>query len=83
MDKHGEQYIGFDDDMPDDFNKWIQNIEIDDWLKYGDEFSKTQSKELLGALKAICSDDSQIVKFICEGVYRKGREIIAKAESEK
>ena len=46
MMKHAEDYIGTDDCMPDAFNDWLEDISIEDWLKYGDEFClKTQNKE--------------------------------------
>lgn len=45
-------------------------------------------EDLVEALKAICNDESQIVKFVCDGEYRKGvsnlidlgREALAKTE---
>uniref|UniRef100_A0A6M3ITA7 Uncharacterized protein n=1 Tax=viral metagenome TaxID=1070528 RepID=A0A6M3ITA7_9ZZZZ len=37
MEKHGEQYIGTDDMMPDDFNKWLEDLEIDSFIKYGNK----------------------------------------------
>ena len=40
MDKHGDQCTLPGDMWSDDFNNWIQEIEIDEWLKYGDEFAK-------------------------------------------
>jgi len=40
MDKHGDQYVGTGDMIVDDFENWIQNLSIDDWLKYGDEFKR-------------------------------------------
>jgi hypothetical protein len=36
--KHAEQYHGLDDDMPDDYNEWIENLDTDTWIKYGDDF---------------------------------------------
>lgn len=33
-----------DDDMPDAFDKWVCEIEVDDWLKYGDMYAKTLTK---------------------------------------
>jgi len=39
QDKHSDQYIGLDDDMPDDFNDWITDLEIDEWLELGDEYA--------------------------------------------
>lgn len=41
-DKHAKQYTGTDDNMSDDFNKWLQNLSVDEWLKYGDEFAETK-----------------------------------------
>jgi len=35
--KHAEQYIGTKDCMVDDFEKWIQELEIDDFIKYGNK----------------------------------------------
>lgn len=48
MDKHGEQYIGTDDCMIDDFEKWLEDLGIDDWLKYGDEFKRKEYKNSIG-----------------------------------
>jgi hypothetical protein len=27
-----------DDDMPDFFNNWLTDLQVDDWLEYGDKF---------------------------------------------
>ena len=27
-----------DDDMPDFFDNWLANLEVDEWLKHGDAF---------------------------------------------
>ncbi len=40
MDKHGEDYIGTDDMMPDAFNNWVQDLEVDDFINYGNEYVK-------------------------------------------
>ena len=39
VDKHSQQYHGCDDDMPDDYNNWLQNLEHDDIINYIGEFS--------------------------------------------
>lgn len=39
MDKHAEQYVGIKDSMCDDFNDWLEDLSIDDWLEYGDKFA--------------------------------------------
>ena len=39
MEKHAEQAEGvLDDDMPDDFENWLIDLEIDDVMKYADEY---------------------------------------------
>jgi hypothetical protein len=46
MEKHAEQYIGTKDCMVDDFEKWLSDLSIDDWLKYGDMLCEARNKEL-------------------------------------
>ena len=38
--EHAEDYGGLDDDMPDNFDKWLQNLDVDEWLVYGQKFAK-------------------------------------------
>ncbi len=38
--QHAEQYIGVDDDMPDDFDKWMSELDIEELIGYGNEFGK-------------------------------------------
>jgi len=51
MDKHAEDYRGVKDLMIDDFARWVQGLEIEDFIDYGDEFAKKQSENLLEACK--------------------------------
>ena len=37
-DKHAENYTGTDDDMPDNFEKWLSSLEIDEWIDLGNKF---------------------------------------------
>jgi len=37
MDIHGENYIGTDDDMPDNFEKWLMNLTVFDLDYYLEE----------------------------------------------
>ncbi len=60
IDKHGEQYIGTDDCMPDDFNKWLEDRSIDDWIELGNEFAKRKSAEL----QAITKTDAYNIKLL-------------------
>jgi len=36
-DVHAKQYIGGDDDMPDAFDKWLCEMDMDDLMKLGGE----------------------------------------------
>lgn len=38
--QHAYDYIGTDDDMSDDFDKWLEEMDIDSWIDYGDKFAK-------------------------------------------
>lgn len=38
LEKHGDQYVGTDDMMVDDYNEWVQDLSEDDWIKYGNQF---------------------------------------------
>lgn len=31
-----------DDDLSDAFDAWLENLEIDDWLKFGQEFKEAK-----------------------------------------
>jgi len=39
QDKHGKQYRGLDDNMPDDYNEWLENLSTDDWIMYGEDYA--------------------------------------------
>lgn len=38
--KHAEDYHGTDDDMPDAFDNWLTELQVEEWLDYGDEFKQ-------------------------------------------
>ena len=42
---HAEQYIGPKDSMIDDFNNWLDGLEIDEWIELGDKFGTMKAKE--------------------------------------
>jgi hypothetical protein len=50
MEEHSKQYRGLDDDMPDDYTNWLENLGIDGIIEYGNIFA---SKIALQALKEI------------------------------
>jgi len=35
---HAEQYIGAKDMMIDDLTDWLQDLDIEEWIEYGDKF---------------------------------------------
>ena len=43
--KHAEEYIGTDDMMIDDFERWISELDIDSWLNYGEWYGNIKFKE--------------------------------------
>jgi hypothetical protein len=38
-DIHAENYTGTDDDMPDAFDSWIQDLDVDTLIAYADEYA--------------------------------------------
>ena len=50
MEEHAEQYIGTKDCMIDDFNSWIQNLSIDDWIKLGDKYCLRELESVKGVI---------------------------------
>jgi hypothetical protein len=47
MDRHAEEYTGAGDDITDAFDDWISNLNIDEWLNYGEWFANKTAKEML------------------------------------
>ena len=46
QEKHAEQYIGLDDDMPDDCGEWIANLDVDEVIDYADEAISQDRKRI-------------------------------------
>lgn len=40
--KHAEQYHGTDDMMPDDYNDWICNQDVNDIIDWAEKFAKNR-----------------------------------------
>lgn len=36
---HAEDYHGVDDDMPDAFDNWLSELEVDDIIEYADGYA--------------------------------------------
>ena len=45
QDIHGEQYVGTDDSMSEDYEEWLQDLDTDTWLEYGAKFALKQKGE--------------------------------------
>ena len=41
--KHGANYRGSDDEMPNAWDDWLSNLEIDDLIDYADEHARLTS----------------------------------------
>jgi len=37
---HSKEYTGIKDDMPDAFDAWLDELDADEFIKYGDEFAE-------------------------------------------
>lgn len=38
MEKHADQYIGLDDDMPDDCNDWLEQLDVEEVIDYAERY---------------------------------------------
>ena len=38
QEKHAEEYMGLDDGMPEAFDAWMLDLDIDEWIKYADNY---------------------------------------------
>ena len=50
-DVHCEDYLGCDDDMPDAFDDFISNIDVEDMCTYADEYG--EYCRIFGATEAV------------------------------
>ena len=44
---HADNYHGTDDDMSDSFDKWLTDLQADDFIKYGELYAMEFLKECL------------------------------------
>ena len=51
IDKHADSYVGLDDEMPDDFNWWLENLEPEDYYKYAEKWHNSEMRRVLEGLK--------------------------------
>ena len=43
---HANDYTGTDDDMPDAFEHWLSNLDVENVIGYGDNFAKILLDEI-------------------------------------
>lgn len=36
---HADQYTGLDDEMPEDYEEWLQDLDAEEWIEYGNKFA--------------------------------------------
>ncbi|MEA2036116.1 MAG: hypothetical protein U9O94_01305 [Nanoarchaeota archaeon] len=47
QDIHAAQYVGTDDCMPDDFEEWLQDLDIEEWLEYGTSYCVAEKVKMV------------------------------------
>lgn len=45
---HAEQYTGVDDDMPEDFNSWLEQFDVNDILQMVKDYEWNYAREKAG-----------------------------------
>lgn len=44
QEKHAWQYEGLDDEMPDDYERWLTELDITDVIKWADEYAELYAR---------------------------------------
>ena len=39
QEKHAKDYIGFRDEMGEDFREWVNDLNVDEWIAYGENYA--------------------------------------------
>lgn len=84
QEKHFNNYHGTDDDMSDAFDKWLTELQADDFIKYGDEYADWKIKECLPErdTNEIRGYPISVVEFD-NGIMLEGKPITTLGELEK
>ena len=45
QEQHAKDYTGLDDDMPDAFNDWLENMSTDEVIEHSEEWGKKLIKK--------------------------------------
>jgi hypothetical protein len=71
--KHAEQYLGTDDNMPDDFNDWIANMDPWDVACYAKMYAKEVRRDALMDATYFGANAHEYVMKAKEIRFLKGR----------
>ena len=63
QDIHAQDYHGTDDDMPDDFERWLTELQVDDLIEYAEQVIKKQSDTIEKLLKLTDEAIAEIKKI--------------------
>lgn len=47
MEAHSDQYVGLDDMMTDDFEDWLQGLDVQELIDYAEKWGEKLMKKLL------------------------------------
>lgn len=62
-DIHAEDdYMGTDDNMPDDFENWLSNLDVDEIIQYADNYIKKMMKDVKIVIDKNYQDIMEILK---------------------
>lgn len=51
--KHAKNYMGTDDNMPDDFERWLSNLDVQELIDFADESIIKYSAVALASIKSV------------------------------
>ena len=51
---HAEEYMGTDDDMPEAFDTWLVELQVEDWIENADRYADI--KEMLVQARLLKGD---------------------------
>jgi hypothetical protein len=45
IDRHASQYLGLDDEMPDDYQSWLGTLDAEDFMLFGEKYGAERYKK--------------------------------------
>jgi hypothetical protein len=51
MEIHARDYIGTDDDMPDNYEYWLDNVDKNELIEYANKALSQQKQEIIGVVE--------------------------------